>query len=575
MKNRNLIVIFITIIIGIVLVLYQRFFIIEPKLLTILPETSKNTISSVIVPHFDYFKDKRSELFKQVVKKSNPKTIVLVSVNHFNTGSSNIITTDREWDVSSGKISPNKSLITSLVDSKIAESDETAFVTEHGIKNILSDIKENFPKAALLPIIIKDQTSKEEIKNLSDFISNNCVDCLLVSSVDFSHYCPRAIAKVHDNFSIQALENLNQDNIWNAETDSPQTLYLAMNMAKSKGDNFHLFYNANSGDLTKNDDVEVTSVVMGYYSSQKSNTSYEASTSFVIAGDAMFDRDVWNFYNKKGLKTIFDNFGTRPFRGTDLSLLNLEGPISSSEITETRSREIMSFNFSPLIPSVLNYINVNTVSLANNHTNNARDSGFQNTKGVLEKANINYFGQPVGLNDDSISRIEGPIPISIIGIMALSNFDEQLLESKIKEEKNSNRFVIIYPHWGEEYKAKHVASQTNFASSWIKAGADLIIGSHPHVVEDFDLINNKPVVYSLGNFVFDQYFSQETQEGLVIAGEITNEKIRLSFLPTEQKNIQMSFMTGEKKTEKIGQIFDINNGIGFKKLSSDTIEITR
>lgn len=575
MKNRNLIVIFITIIIGIVLVLYQRFFIIEPKLLTILPETSKNTISSVIVPHFDYFKDKRSELFKQVVKKSNPKTIVLVSVNHFNTGSSNIITTDREWDVSSGKISPNKSLITSLVDSKIAESDETAFVTEHGIKNILSDIKENFPKAALLPIIIKDQTSKEEIKNLSDFISNNCVDCLLVSSVDFSHYCPRAIAKVHDNFSIQALENLNQDNIWNAETDSPQTLYLAMNMAKSKGDNFHLFYNANSGDLTKNDDVEVTSVVMGYYSSQKSNTSYEASTSFVIAGDAMFDRDVWNFYNKKGLKTIFDNFGTRPFRGTDLSLLNLEGPISSSEITETRSREIMSFNFSPLIPSVLNYINVNTVSLANNHTNNARDSGFQNTKGVLEKANINYFGQPVGLNDDSISRIEGPIPISIIGIMALSNFDEQLLESKIKEEKTLNRFVIIYPHWGEEYKEKHVASQKNFASSWIKAGADLIVGSHPHVVEDFELINNKPVVYSLGNFVFDQYFSQETQEGLVIAGEITNEKIRLSFLPTKQKNIQMSFVTGEKKTEKIGQIFDINNGIGFKKLSSDTIEITR
>jgi len=235
----------------------------------------------------------------------------------------------------------------------------------------------------------------------------------------------------------------------------------------------------------------------------------------------------------------------------------------------------MSFNFSPLIPSVLNYINVNTVSLANNHTNNARDSGFQNTKGVLEKANINYFGQPVGLNDDSISRIEGPIPISIIGIMALSNFDEQLLESKIKEEKTLNRFVIIYPHWGEEYKEKHVASQKNFASSWIKAGADLIVGSHPHVVEDFELINNKPVVYSLGNFVFDQYFSQETQEGLVIAGEITNEKIRLSFLPTKQKNIQMSFVTGEKKTEKIGQIFDINNGIGFKKLSSDTIEITR
>jgi len=215
------------------------------------------------------------------------------------------------------------------------------------------------------------------------------------------------------------------------------------------------------------------------------------------------------------------------------------------------------------------------VSLANNHTSNAGKQGFESTKKALGEANIGYFGLSSGYNDDSVYRIEGSVPVSIIGIMTLSPFDQDSLNQRIKTEKESGRFVIVYPHWGEEYKTKHVASQKNLATKWITAGADLIVGSHPHVVEDFEIINGKPVIYSLGNFVFDQYFSQETQEGLVIAGEITNEKIILSFLPTKQKNIQMSFMTGEKKTEKIGQIFDINNEIGFKKLSSDTIEISR
>jgi len=575
MKSNNLKVLLSVMFLCIALIVCQRYFGTKVVSPIDVKETNNVSISSVIVPHFDYFKDKRLELFKNVAKSSEPKTIVLVSVNHFNTGSSNIITTDREWVVSQGKIAPNKNLISSLVDSKIAESDETAFVVEHGIKNILSDLKQTFPSAELVPIIIKDKTSKEDVDKLSNLIIDNCKDCLLVSSVDFSHYCPRAIAKSHDSFSIQALENLNQDNIWRAETDSPQSLYLAMSVAKNKGDSFHLFYNQNSADATNDDNVEVTSVVAGYYSSEKSTSKIEPSTSFVIAGDAMFDRDVWNNFNSKGLKTIFDKFGTRPFQGSDLSLINLEGPISLDPITGTRSRESMSFNFSPLIPSVLNYININSVSLANNHTNNAGISGFENTKTVLKKANINYFGQPVGFGAESVLRIEGPIPVSVIGIMALSNFDEQSMEARIKEEKSAGRFVIIFPHWGQEYKEGHVYSQEEFAKKWITSGADMIVGGHPHVVEDFEIIDKKPVVYSLGNFVFDQYFSKETQEGLILAGSISKDKITLSFLPTKSIKTQPQFVLGDEKIEKIKNIFDINTETGFKKISSDTIEITR
>ncbi|PIU24317.1 hypothetical protein COT12_01655, partial [Candidatus Berkelbacteria bacterium CG08_land_8_20_14_0_20_39_8] len=236
----------------------------------------------------------------------------------------------------------------------------------------------------------------------------------------------------------------------------------------------------------------------------------------------------------------------------------------------------MSFNFQPQVPSVLSYLNVGAVSLANNHTNNAGNSGFATTKSMLSKSEIKYFGQPQGFNKDaSILQIDGPIPTTIIGIMALDSFDQAAMESSIKVEKAAGCTIIIFPHWGTEYAPKHSISQEQLAKSWISAGADIIIGSHPHVVEDFQLIDGKPVIYSLGNFVFDQFFSQETQEGLVVAGTISKDKITLTFLPTVEKKVKPQFMTGNAKTAKIESIFDINSETGFIKKNGDTIEITR
>lgn len=534
-------------------------------------------ITSIIIPHFDFAKGERLKLLDQIYKKQGQRTAVLVSVNHFNSGSYNITTTSKDWSLAGGKIGGEKELSQDLAESNIAGDDETAFVNEHGITNILSDIYASKISDSILPIIIKDTASKVEVEKLSNWIFENCMGCYLISSVDFSHYCPRSLAQAHDTFSIQALTNLNIENIWQAETDSPQTLYLTALIAeKNQTTNFHLVYNANSGDPIEIDDREVTSVVLGYYSDKKISDSekIEPQTTFVIAGDAMFDRNVWHNYKEMGQKKIFDNFGTRPFRGSDISLFNLEGPISASEIDDDYASGSMVFNFPPSVPSVLNYLNIKQVSLANNHTQNAGAIGFSHTKEVLNRANIKHFGLSNGINDDSILKIDGPIPVSILGIMTLSEFDNNLLESKIKDEKSAGRFVIVFPHWGEEYRATHTISQKNMAKTWISAGADAIIGSHPHVVADFEIINGKPVIYSLGNFVFDQFFSKETQEGLVVAGVISKNKIRLSFLPTKSKLSKPEFMTGLEKTAKIKSIFDIESGSGFKKISTDTIEIT-
>jgi poly-gamma-glutamate synthesis protein (capsule biosynthesis protein) len=326
-------------------------------------------------------------------------------------------------------------------------------------------------------------------------------------------------------------------------------------------------------------DIKIESV-----NDQTSNITLEkvpAHTSLVFAGDAMFDRNVWHNYKDRGLLHIFDNLNIDIFKSADYSILNLEGPISSTEIDDDCCSGSMVFNFPPETTSALNYLGIDAVSLANNHTMNAGASGFSYTKSALEKSKIKYFGKQVGFSEDSILRLDGDIQISVIGIDTLATYNEDQLEESIKIEKATGRFVIIMPHWGTEYRETHNSNQRALAGKWAEAGADMIVGSHPHVVEDFEVIDplddtrGKPVVYSLGNFVFDQYFSKETQEGLALKIDISESDFTIRFLPTESKKSAVSFTSDLECANRIKKIFDITSNSGFERVGEDMIKIRR
>ena len=76
--------------------------------------------------------------------------------------------------------------------------------------------------------------------------------------------------------------------------------------------------------------------------------------------------------------------------------------------------------------------------------------------------------------------------------------------------------VIVYPHWGIEYTTGPTAAQKKWAHAMIDAGADIIIGNHPHWAGAMEIYKGKPIWYALGNFVFDQTWSEQTEEGLVL-----------------------------------------------------------
>ncbi len=92
------------------------------------------------------------------------------------------------------------------------------------------------------------------------------------------------------------------------------------------------------------------------------------------------------------------------------------------------------------------------------------------------------------------------------------------------------------------------------ARQWLAAGADLIIGGHPHVVQDAQIIDGKLVLYSLGNFVFDQTFSEETQRGLIITGELTAENLKIVLVPIRSLNLKPEILSGADKQQLIDRV---------------------
>jgi len=86
----------------------------------------------------------------------------------------------------------------------------------------------------------------------------------------------------------------------------------------------------------------------------------------------------------------------------------------------------------------------------------------------------------------------------------------------IKNCKQQSDTLVVGPHWGEEYKSIANNKQLAVAHAMIDSGADVIIGHHPHWVQNYEEIDGKPVYYSLGNFIFDQMWSEETKKGLIV-----------------------------------------------------------
>lgn len=508
----------------------------------------------VVVPHHNLVATKRQAVLAKLANESQPQTIILVSPNHYDLGTSDVLTTNRVWSINNNQaqIQPAASLIHGLVATNVARIQDSVFDNEHGIKNLLDDIHTYFPEAQLLPVIFKSTTTPAEATAVLDHLLLSCAECGVIASVDMSHYQPAAMADIHDVKTIRALTSLDEQEIWEVEVDSNPSLAFLVQWAKAhEADRFMLFDHTNSGFLAGNPDTETTTHIFGSYSAGLAQTPDRAFT-FTVAGDAMFGRAVQNF--QTDYTQLFSQLGNRTFWGTDLSLLNLEGPLSDQPVTQITEHDPLVFNFPPQTIEALTYLKLTTLGLANNHTLNQGQTGLETTHQLLAAASLDWVGNPSTVSSEqSVRRYEaGGMNISLI---ALSDFgDLSGAEDLIQAEHEAGQFVLIYVHWGTEYAPTHSRRQEDLATTWSKAGADLIIGAHPHVIQDATVINQTLVFYSLGNFIFDQFFSTETQQGLILSGVITDQQLKVVLVPVQSSKLKPAILQGEAKQVIISHV---------------------
>lgn len=258
----------------------------------------------------------------------------------------------------------------------------------------------------------------------------------------------------------------------------------------------------------------------------------------LFVGDIMFDRGIRYYAQKNGgNEFIFDKISSA-LKNNDLVVANLEGPITDNKSvsagTVAGSANNYFFTFDPSWAKTLFQENIKLVDLGNNHILNFGRAGLASTKKYLDEAKIGYFGAPD--YPKSISAEIRGVKITFISYNEFSDLPEGIEAKSTVEEiqkaKQYSDIIIVFSHWGVEYSLTPTDDMKNLAHKFVDAGADLIVGSHPHVIEPSEIYNGKKIYYSLGNFVFDQYFSNDVRNGLGVVVKIDKTTKQLNF--TEQ-----------------------------------------
>lgn len=265
-------------------------------------------------------------------------------------------------------------------------------------------------------------------------------------------------------------------------------------------------------------------------------TTEPPALTVAAGGDVMGDRGVGNYIDKNGGESVFEF--VKPYLApADVSFINLEGSIS--DLGSPTAGKKFTFEARTALTAGLVWAGIDVVSLANNH---ARDYGSQALMDCIARLDEAGIGH-AGAGADSTAAAAPAIletPAGTVAVLAAgeitpgfaatasqpgtnvtSSPNERLVAQVTAAAKEAD-FVIVSLHWGTEYDATADSSQQNLAHKLIDAGADLILGHHPHVIQGLEIYKDGLIAYSMGDFIFDHY-SRATGEAFVLQVTLPQE----------------------------------------------------
>ena len=242
------------------------------------------------------------------------------------------------------------------------------------------------------------------------------------------------------------------------------------------------------------------------------------SVLLAFAGDVMFSDPFLASYDKSGISAIADSEMLEHMQNADLFVINEEFPFSlRGEAMEDKQ---FTFRADPKYVKIFQELGVDIATVANNHALDFGRDAFLDTLDTLKSAGITCIGGGYHLSEASapaVQTIKGQT-FAIFGATRVSpsatwyasdsqaglfqTYDATLLNQKIAEAHTEYDHVIVFVHWGIEKNETPEDYQRSLAKGYIDAGADLVVGCHPHVLQGFEYYNGVPIVYSLGNYLF-------------------------------------------------------------------------
>ncbi len=307
----------------------------------------------------------------------------------------------------------------------------------------------------------------------------------------------------------------------------------------------------------------------------------ENTVTFTFAGDVLLDESyaVMSTFRANGsvLENCIDPALLDIMRGADVFMINNE--FTYTDRGEPLPNKAFTFRAEPQNVAILQDMGVDIVSLANNHAYDYGEISLLDTLVTLEDAGIPYVG--AGRNLEEAAKVvyfqNDSMKIGIVSATEVERmeypdtrgatedspgtfrcFRNDLLEEVIREAKKECDFLIVYVHWGTESTDQLDWSQPGQAETFTEAGADVIIGAHPHVLQEIGYVNEVPVFYSLGNY----WFNSKSLDSCLVTLEIGEEGlISAQFVPCLTEGSKTSMATGSEAERILNYMQGLSDGV--------------
>lgn len=279
-----------------------------------------------------------------------------------------------------------------------------------------------------------------------------------------------------------------------------------------------------------------------------------------FAGDIVFDPErpvMLHAAENGGVLNCFDPELVKQVNNADFFMLNNEFAISNRG--EPMTDKIYTFRSSPDSIDYLKGLGVDAVSLANNHVYDYGEEAFYDTMDYLASAGLPYVGAGYNVNEAAKGHyfIINGFKVGVVATSraekfyltptadfnragVMGTYNSRYFLAAIEMAREQCDIVIVYAHWGTEYSTKLEEEQIKMSREYIDAGADAVIGSHPHCLQGMEYYKNAPIAYSLGNF----WFNDKPLDSCVLNLEVDNKlNVEVSLTPLVQENCETRIVT--------------------------------